>query len=579
MRKCLFIEELRKLRESSKEAIEGVEDFSSFKKYMHIERPVEVELQKKLEQANSMDENKLIMVCGSVGDGKSHIISMLKSKLSFIESRFIIHNDATESHIPSKSFKEILDLKLEPFSDSNLNVNNNYKLILAINLGTLSNFIEDDYYSKKYSELRKYVYDNKIIENGITEYKAHQQFEYINFSDYKMYELTEGIPKSEFISELMIKIFADKPGNDFYTKYYELCTNCKFKEFCPVNHNYELLREDAIQNTIIRKIIEIQVKYKIILSSRSLLNFMYDLIVHPNFEQMNELEKLNELADLCGDAENYLKMLTPMLIFDNRDRSNILDAFFQIDPFDLREEHTDDMFIRINTLRDYSEIYDESIKKDCINLIDKRIKQIVKKNLSEEALLVFSIFMIRYSNLIDYNLQKQDRIYLKFMLELYYYNSNRIAEIKGLYDEVRQSILMWNGKAEDGTTNLFVGQKQRAYIISQEINIKAKPCNIISNSNDKFTDVIKLDYEVKGEIITIHIDYALYNLLNEVRHGYTPNQKDTENFISFIKTNKILQDYGNKDLKIKIKYKSGGSIENFILRDDDFGGFKFEKVN
>ena len=55
MSQCVLADELRKLKESSKEAIEGIESFSKFKEYMHIEREVEKELKKKVESANNKD--------------------------------------------------------------------------------------------------------------------------------------------------------------------------------------------------------------------------------------------------------------------------------------------------------------------------------------------------------------------------------------------------------------------------------------------------------------------------------------------------------------------------------------------
>ena len=40
---CL-IDELKKLKESSKEAVENITNFSEFKKYMHVKRNVQDEL-------------------------------------------------------------------------------------------------------------------------------------------------------------------------------------------------------------------------------------------------------------------------------------------------------------------------------------------------------------------------------------------------------------------------------------------------------------------------------------------------------------------------------------------------------
>jgi DNA phosphorothioation-dependent restriction protein DptF len=94
MKPCL-IEELRKLKESSKEAVENIEFFSSFKVYMHVNRKVEDELFKLINSSSNSSISQLILVCGGVGDGKSHLISFLKKMNPQLVDKFYIHNDAT----------------------------------------------------------------------------------------------------------------------------------------------------------------------------------------------------------------------------------------------------------------------------------------------------------------------------------------------------------------------------------------------------------------------------------------------------------------------------------------------------
>ena len=83
------------------------------------------------------------MLSGSVGDGKSHLLSYMKYKHPDLMENFSIHNDATESFDPNLTAIETLNKVLEPFSDENINESNE-KLILAINLGILSNLMDDE---------------------------------------------------------------------------------------------------------------------------------------------------------------------------------------------------------------------------------------------------------------------------------------------------------------------------------------------------------------------------------------------------------------------------------------------------
>ena len=78
---------------------------------MHIHRSLEDDLIKKIEQAKECVGKSLILVCGNVGDGKSHVISYLKHTRSDLLDGFIIHNDATESRSPNRDEKEELALE------------------------------------------------------------------------------------------------------------------------------------------------------------------------------------------------------------------------------------------------------------------------------------------------------------------------------------------------------------------------------------------------------------------------------------------------------------------------------------
>jgi DNA phosphorothioation-dependent restriction protein DptF len=139
-----LLEELKKLRESSKSAVaQGTySNLNRFKKYLHIERDVEKKLKNIISKASGSDKAQLLLVCGNVGDGKSHILSHLHDELKSIISQFTIHNDATESHNPNESSNETLYKLLQGFKDDKIGASKD-KIILAINLGTLSKFIEE----------------------------------------------------------------------------------------------------------------------------------------------------------------------------------------------------------------------------------------------------------------------------------------------------------------------------------------------------------------------------------------------------------------------------------------------------
>lgn len=76
---CEFMQELRKLRKLSMESVENTLSFNTFKKYMHVRRPVEDDLRNMLVHVNNANKKTLILLCGSAGDGKSHLLSYLSN--------------------------------------------------------------------------------------------------------------------------------------------------------------------------------------------------------------------------------------------------------------------------------------------------------------------------------------------------------------------------------------------------------------------------------------------------------------------------------------------------------------------
>ncbi len=373
---CALIFELKKLKESSKEAIEGIEKFSEFKEYMHIVTKVEEELIRQLKRIYENNQQKsLILVCGSVGDGKSHIISQLRNSHPELLDGFIIHNDATESNDPKKNFKEVIDELLVPFSDEGLESDIPYKLMVAINLGTLSNFIEDVDYKEKYKELRIFVNKNKIIEDVIVPEFEHSLINYVNFSDYSLFDLSVNGPTSFFMKELISNITQNKKTNPFYMNYNKYClSDCEHSKSCPLKSNYEILSVMNIQESVIQLIIESIIKHKNIVSVRSLLDFVYSILVPIEFEKLVDKSKLSKLNAQLYNGETFWKLLLPNALFEHKGRNSLFDSLYKLDPLNDRVEAIDDFIVEINTLEDKNMIFNSKFNYGEFNVINEMMK-------------------------------------------------------------------------------------------------------------------------------------------------------------------------------------------------------------
>lgn len=215
---CPLVDELKRLKKSSSEAVDNDEEFSPFKMYMHIHRSLEDDLIKKIEQAKESIGKSLILVCGNVGDGKSHVISYLKHTRSDLLDGFIIHNDATESRSPNRDEKEELAMVLHNFCDDCISNDSDDKIIVAINLGVLSNFIDSEKgKGREFSKLAEYVNRNNILIDNIVGENPEQNscFFHINFGDYHIFRLNNGTIDSPYIEEVIERIVCDSEDNPF----------------------------------------------------------------------------------------------------------------------------------------------------------------------------------------------------------------------------------------------------------------------------------------------------------------------------------------------------------------------------
>ena len=166
MKNCKFINELNRLRKSSSDSIDNVEKFDQFKSYMHVVRKMEEDLKGLLRKVNASGKKTLVLLCGSAGDGKSHLLSYLKNlDEEHLIDDYFVYNDATESSAPSKTAIETLNEFLSDYRDENL-ASLGQNVILAINLGVLSNFI-DSKYADHFCTLRKYIENSDILTSRV----------------------------------------------------------------------------------------------------------------------------------------------------------------------------------------------------------------------------------------------------------------------------------------------------------------------------------------------------------------------------------------------------------------------------
>lgn len=589
VKECL-IEELKRLKESSKEAVENLDSFSDFKEYMHVKRKVQDELYDLIEKSSKSIKSQLILVCGGVGDGKSHLISYFKNKYTYLMDGFILHNDATESLDPEKTSIDTLNDVLQNFSDNKLNNGITEKYILAINLGTLNNFI-DSKYGCNFNKLKQYVSDKKILEANITEnyFDDNSSFQFINFSDYHMYTLTNEGGRSQYIKDIINKITGKNEKNPFYIEYKEKCSNsCEYSERCPIKYNYELLMEEQIKNKIIDLLIEVIIKEKIIISTRALLNFIYDIIVDNRFDNITCLKIKNKLKKL--NFNEYLECMMPNVIFDHKDLSKILNALEKVDPINLRDEEMDSIIIKFNNTTNLLNIFNENINIEDNNYLisalnnkfirEEKLDTIKDKDVLRTKIIKYFLRLYSFKS-IDTQNSFRDHLYYDFIKNLYYWNNGNNKELKKILLNVKEAIYKWNGdNSEKERINIVIGKNQGKYKISQKLNVIGNIENYIEKNDEelfKFIPELILEFKNKNndKIEKIDIDYSLYKLLMNIKNGYRPNKKDKNNYINFVEFMNNIMALGSQNEELSFEYNIAGIIKKYKLEFDDYGEYFF----
>lgn len=583
--KCL-ITILKKLKSSSKEAIEGPDNFSDFKEYLHVERNIQTEFERLLKCANEVQKPQLILVCGSVGDGKSHMISYVKKNRSEIINNFYIHNDATESLDPRKTSIETLNTVLDAFSDENLGKKYN-KTILAINLGTLTNFIDSEYGSR-FTKFRNYIQGKKILDQEIVEnnYDCESYFQFVNFTDYHLFSLTEQGAKSEYMQSIINKVFSNSFNNPFYKEYKETCCNaCENYSRCPIKENYETLMKPNVQDAVIHKIIETIIKNKVIISTRALLNFIYDILVDYTLDNLPEDKLKSKIQN--NQFMDYLNALMINIIFNNKDTSQIIASMSNLDPLSFRSETLDQLLINLYNTEKISNYFINYINNNPnhyyykLLVVDEELEVLKGKKGREEIKPAVIKYFIRLAAIMGTEKANffEDVEYHNYIKHLYHSNRRDKNEMKELLSFVKEIVYKWSGAInQSDQVQLMIGRIQSKFRVYEKLEFDGYIDGWPKQEDElqKFIKTINLTYQTKNgasENHSISIDFLLYSLINKIKEGYRPNRSDKNNFINFVDFVKTLQEKGSNREKIIFTKRNGDTTRSLELKLDEYGDY------
>ena len=578
---CNFISELSKLRKLSMESVENTASFDKFKKYLHVLRPTEVDLRTLLNRVNSAKKKTLILLCGSAGDGKSHLISYLRNADSeHLLAAFELYNDATESSAPLLTSIDTLAEKLAPFNDENYLNDDGFKMILAINLGTLNNFIESEK-GQAFSALKKYVVAHDIFSTDVfsNEYQENSVFQHVSFSDYQMFTLTDDGIGTKYLEELFEKVFRQGEINPFYNVYTEN-SSCTLCQRCPVRHNFEFMSSPAHQKAIIRKIVEVVIKDKAIISTREILNLLYDILVHPDFDY-------NAMCKAATSETKYLtkyiQYTTPMLLYEFDDISPLINAIRKHDLLKDRQADMDVDMTRFHSLENIYETFMVAAANTPYAKLNDTTKIAVLGGIKAELKKLVYRFIVRTKDIKgEYPANKRQQLFGEYLQYLYYQNSGNEKKLGKLYDATKKAIMNWDGQFD--TDTICIDDSNEKFWVLEQLLIKPtidRAQATVTGEVFRFSTTLKLRYrkanDIKLETAEISIDYALFEMISAMKEGYRPTVQDKNQHADFVSFVQRIIEFGNKASRIVLIPKENEHDYKVIFEQTDFG-YEFKVV-
>ena len=568
---CSFISAFRELSNLSCGAVANIDKFSELNKYLHVLRTPEEVLRDLLLRIEKVSQKRLVLVCGSAGDGKSHLLSYLRNEARLLDD-YMVYSDATESDAPNKTAISTLAKRIEAFNDENIDNGGTEKVIIAINLGMLNNFIDSEE-GESFTKLRQYVINNNIFSvDKALPFDPNSNFYHVDFSDYQLYTLTNSGVRSDYLTQLFRKIFAKTSDNPFYNAY---CgnSNCDLHTRCPIRNNFEFLTNEKIQDFLVQKIIETSIKHKLVITSRDVLNFIYDAVVPHEFDEKAFWKSFNYPSKFL---ENYIKYTTPMLVFDNKGTSSLLDHMAELKVDNGNAEKRD------SELLDFY-ASDEIASSIATKLDDSCYKQVIvgcdlPSIDGERELKKYLYKFIMYQReMVDDSIEK-DSVYASFVKDLYSVYSGKSKELRGLYESVTHSIYSWDGLF--GEKLICLDDSNDKYSIVENLSIS--PWLIKTDPEEevlRFLPTIAIRYRDSKEEndVTIYLDYALYRLIQSMKDGYRPSSQDCNIHADFVSKIKALIDLGEKRKRVFIVPKGSEEKNRYVFEETEFG-YSFKEV-
>ena len=502
------------LSQHSVDSVQNGMGFTDWDGYLHVDRPIENKLMAKMDEIDSVGGG-IILLVGSAGDGKSHLISRIKQMSDWDEHCF--YNDATASSSPKKTAIDTLKEALADFKDTNIH-NTRSKLVLAINLGKLNALIDDEEFKEEYKEI---VDSTKAIFNDdeTSALDDKERIKVVMFANQQAFEFyadsSERIVESKFLSDILEKIVSKIDANPFYQAYKEdVAGGVSQKD--PLILNYELLSIPEVRNTIVMTIIEAIVRFKMIITPREFLDFIYSIMVYP-YEYK--------------EAKDFYEALLPSLLYCGNENL-IQKAIGKLDPLKKSSTVHDKQLSVLFTSNSIPATYFDSTQLSKLpSALVKRTNEFYDNN--GRDIERTTKFVFRLKHLLAYHTESEVYTsYLEILKGIYKKDVHKMQEI---YSVVAKAIPRHYGSYYAKANMVPLNIQGGRYRLFGNLQLKPnmiKPCYSETEHNE-FLLRFDMSWIFPDAPVPLRMDYQLYSYLYELNRGKLALSYDNEKDLTF----------------------------------------------
>jgi DNA phosphorothioation-dependent restriction protein DptF len=514
MEKTHLQEAFEHLSQHSVDSVQNGNAFSDFDAYMHVDRPIEEKVLEKMDEIDRQGGG-IILLVGSAGDGKSHLISRIKQCSEWPENCF--YNDATASSSPRLTAIDTLKHALAAFKDNNLHITSK-KLVLAINLGKLNAFIEDEEVKLEYSEIVNSTFPI-FDDDDSTPPIDTDRIKVIMFSDEQTFEFniaddSDYPVSSHFLSAILNKIANPSDDNPFYSAYKEdMAEGVDMKN--PLLLNYQLLSIKEVRKTICMTVIEAIVQYNLIITPREFLDFVNAIMVYPYLNHYKE-------------AQNFYDALLPTLLYSDGP-NRIQHAISRLDP--LKHSSTDHdkdlsvLFTSYSIPTNYFAGSAVSLPNELISRTNKFYSN-NGKDIERTTKFVF-----RLKHLLNYH--SESHIYISYLALLRGVFKEDPIKQQEIYSMVSKGITRHYGSYYSKSNMIplnIQGGEYRMYAYLKLMPQRIKP---LYHGPSQFQLRFDLTWNFTDEDIKLRMDYRLYSYLYDLDQGKLALSYENEKDLTF----------------------------------------------